>query len=589
MSYRLLIGSLMALIALVAVACASGGVETAAQAPQQPASAAAPAPAAPAPDPAAPAMADSMSAATAAQPAMGDGMMMDKPKYGGTLYMAVRADPRGGFEAHTPGGRREARQAIGAVYERVAAWDSVPGDPCSQVLVPWGAESWAYTDPTTIDIKLRQGVMFHDRPPVNGRELVADDVVFSFKRMFERGLQVRTGEAISSIEAPDKYTVRIKTHEPFPLLPSVFFGRYEAVFMAPEAEHSEDGYAGSDSMIGTGAFVHTQYTPGVGHKAVRNPDYWNEGLPYIDAFEQPIMRDRNVRIAALEVGRLDYVEEVSKSFKDRLEKTAPSIQSIPCVNANPHTIVMRNDIPPFNDVRLRRAISMGVDRDAFVKGLFKGEGAILGTTAPFIEGALTPEDFPPETRKYLEYNPTAAKALLAEAGFPDGLDVEIFVGLHYGSPFNEQIEGLPGMLRQIGVNATLKVASLAEYSEGVATWGYGPIGIIRSGVTSGPIIEFALGSYHSGEAPGTNRAAVKDPEYDALVEQMQAAIDPQVRLDLARQLQIRFVDNAYIVVLPAPLDFNSFSGRVKGRLRTNKETFSRQTGLMFSEVWLDEK
>ena len=201
MSYRLLLWSLVAVIALAAVACASGGVETVAQAPRQPASAAAPAPAAPAPDPAAPAMAASTSPATPSQPAMGDGMMMDKPKYGGTLYMAVRADPRGGFEAHTPGGRREARQAIGAVYERVAAWDSLPGDACSQVLVPWGAESWAYTDPTTIDIKLRQGVKFHDRPPVNGRELVADDVVFSFKRMFERGLQVRTGEAISSIEA----------------------------------------------------------------------------------------------------------------------------------------------------------------------------------------------------------------------------------------------------------------------------------------------------------------------------------------------------------------------------------------------------
>ena len=162
-------------------------------------------------------MAASTSPAMPAQPSMGGAMMMDKPKYGGTLYMAVRADPRGGFEAHTPGGRREARQAIGAVYERVAAWDSLPGDACSQVLVPWAAESWEYTDPTTIDIKLRQGVKFHDIPPVNGRELVADDVVFSFKRMFERGLQVRTGEAISSIEAPDNYTVRIKTHEPFPL------------------------------------------------------------------------------------------------------------------------------------------------------------------------------------------------------------------------------------------------------------------------------------------------------------------------------------------------------------------------------------
>jgi ABC-type transport system substrate-binding protein len=281
------------------------------------------------------------------------------------------------------------------------------------------------------------------------------------------------------------------------------------------------------------------------------------------------------------------VEELSISFKERIAASRPSTQFLPCVNANPHTIQMNHTIRPFDDVRVRRAVSMGIDREGFVKGLFRGAGTIIVTTAPFVEGALTLADLPPEARRFLEYTPAEAKKLLAEAGFPNGFSLEIFGGLHYGAPFDDQVVALPGMLKAIGINATLKVAGLAEYSEAVASWGYGPMANIRSGITSGPIIEQGLADYHGNQHPSNNRAAMKDAQYDALVDRMLRSVDPRERLSLARQLQIRFVEQAHAVVLPAPTDFNAFSGRVKGQLRTNKETFSRQTGLMFRDVWVE--
>jgi peptide/nickel transport system substrate-binding protein len=473
-------------------------------------------------------------------------------------------------------------------YERLAAWDSQAGNPCAQVLQPWLAEGWRYTDPTTIEVSLRKGVKFHNKPPVNGRELVADDVLFSFQRLFANGLFPDISSKIERTETVDKHSVRIKTKEPMPLLPALFFGAYENTIMAREAGGAKSKFDTIDTAIGTGPFILTEYTPGVGHVAKRNPDYWLPGRPYLDEVRMPIMRDRNTVVAAMQVGKLDYVEELSISFQERIASGRPSTQFLPCVNANPHVIVMNHTVRPFDDVRVRRAISMAVDREGFVKGLFRGAGTVIVTTAPFVEGALTPADLPPEVRKYLEYNPTEAKRLLAEAGFPNGFSLEIFGGLHYGAPFDDQVVALPGMLKAIGINATLKVAGLAEYSQAVASWGYGAMGNIRSGITSGPIIEQGLADYHSNQHPSNNRAAMKDPEYDALVERMLRSVDLRERLSLARQLQIRFVEQSHGVVLPAPTDFNAFSARVKGQLRTNKETFSRQTGLMFRDVWVTD-
>ena len=95
-------------------------------------------------------------------------------------------------------------------------------------------------------------------------------------------------------------------------------------------------------------------------------------------------------------------------------------------------------------------------------------------------------------------------------------------------------------------------------------------------------------AYHSKATATNNRAHMSDSVYDELVDRMAVSLDPAERIKIAKQLQIRFVDQAHAVVLPSPMDFHSFSGRIQGRLRTNKETFSRQIGMMFSEVWIEE-
>ena len=579
--------SVMLLIALAAVACATAPVTTS-QAPQQPSAAAQPAPAAPAADPMSPTgSAMTPSGSTSTTTPKDDSMMaMGEPQYGGVINIHVRRDPRGGFDPLIAGGRREARQIIGMPYERIAILDTLPDNLCAEAVRPYLAESWSISDDLkTWDIKLREGVKFHNVAPVNGREMTADDVIFSFERLFDRGIQKTVGENIESMTAPDKYTVRITTVDPSPQLPLQLLTWRSAMVMAKEAAGPEGNFDTRETAIGTGPFILTEYTPGVGHVVVRNPDYWAEGLPYADGVKLSIMRDVSTRIAALQVGKLDFLEEVTISAKQRLERLAPNIKYTPCETPS-YNLWMDNDIPPFDDVRVRRAFSMAMDRPNIIKGPFRGEGLALGVGSSTWEHYLAPNQHPPEQANYLEHNPQAAKALLSEAGYPNGLDVTLFVGLHHGSPFRELVESLPALFAPAGIKVTLDPQELAAYQEGISTRGYGAAGVMKSGYGS-PYINM-IGALHCGATPSVNRSGICEPGLDAQVERARATGDDQERADLFKQLQTRIVDQAYWVAFPGFYRFNAFSERLNGTLKGSGPMFRHQTGVFFRELWLTQ-
>jgi peptide/nickel transport system substrate-binding protein len=514
-------------------------------------------------------------------------MMAEDSKYGGIINIHVRRDPRGGFDPQIPGGRREARQVQGLPYELLAIQDTTPDDLCAEVLVPYVAESWTFSgDLKTMDITLRKGVKFHDVAPVNGREMVAEDLVYSYERMFERGIQKTVGENIESIEAVDKYTLRIKTKNPAPGLPLQLLSYRAATILAKEAIGPDGGFDTKETVIGTGPFVLTEYTPGVGHVLTRNPDYWAEGLPYADGMKLSIMRDTATKVAALQIGKLDFLEEVSISAKQRLQKRNPGIRYTPCETSS-YILWMNLDIPPFGDVRVRRAFSMAMDREAIIKGPFRGEGKALAVGQSYWENALQVADYPPETRKYLQFNPTASRALLAEAGFPNGIEMSFFVGFHHGSPFREIVESLPALMRPAGITVTLDPQELAAYQEGTSKRLYGAVAVAKTGYGS-PHIN-ALSSLRSTASPSANRPGINEPEIDALVDRMNATADPKERADLQKQLQIMVVDRAYFVMFPGFFRFNAFGPRVNGEFKGNGPMMRYQTGALYRQLWLTQE
>jgi peptide/nickel transport system substrate-binding protein len=446
------------------------------------------------------------------------------------------------------------------------------------------AESWRFLDPTTVEIKLRQGVKFQNVPPVNGRELVADDVLFSWRRLLDR-VPLPVADAMTSMEALDRYTIQIKTKAPQPLLiPDGLFAFRGAAIVAREAADQEGRYDKRENIIGTGPFILTEYTPGVGHVAKRNPDYWVKGRPYLDGLRIPIMRDQSTRIAALLVGKLDFMEDIELNEREGLVGRKADVRLVDCDGSSTSAILVRNDLSPFSDVRVRRALSMALDREGLVTGLFQGKGSVIALAPGSVPGALKPGEVPPEVRKYLQYNPTEAKKLLAEAGYPNGLDVEILGTLERGTIVSNTLQALPGLLKPGGFNVKLKVVSLVGYNEGSINRNYGVAGLYTHSAI--PIETSFLANLHSKGARNINRVAANDPVLDKLIEQMLVTIDPAERLKVVHQIQIRIVDQMPLIVFPTGLDTYGASRRLQGDLRVNNYTINLHRNLLFQDIWV---
>lgn len=509
-----------------------------------------------------------------------------EPKRGGMVRFYLRGDPQGGFEPHIPGGRRDTRKVVGLAVQNVAQWDTLSGEQCTVALRGALAESWKFVDGTTVELSLRKGVKFQNKPPVNGRELTAEDVVWSYKRMFDKGILRSIQRNLASIEAPDKYTVRIKTREPEPLIGDAWLVFREAVVLPKEAGGTEDDFSRPENIIGTGPYILESYTPGVKAVLSRNPSYWKEGQPYIDQIDLPIMRDEATKLASFRTGQLDFLDELTVTERNQIVQGNPNAQFVPCESTPAGVVFPKNAEPPFNNVNVRRALSMSVDRDAIVKGIMKGEGNVVGVAPWFVEGSMKPQDFPAETRKYLQYNPSESKKMLADAGYPDGISFNIEATLGYGSPYNEIVEVLPAMMKPAGFNATLKILDLQNLQATLNHGIYDKVQINKGSTGSYPIERPTAGA-RSNESPDLNRAHVKDPELDRLIERMVRTVDDKQRMDIARQVQVRMVDQAYFLNMPTFMNFNAVQPYLRG-FKINESTFREATWALFEGAWLDK-
>ena len=279
--------------------------------------------------------------------------------------------------------------------------------------------------------------------PVNGREMTADDVAFSIERGFLSDLpfsmksHTRPGENIQSVEAADRYTVVVKgppEHTYRRLTPLIVHMHV----WPPEAGGPPPGdYRDWRDCIGTGPFMIVDEVPSSSMTFARNPNYWmndpvhpENTLPYLDGINILVIPDASTRLAALRTGKIDFLQGVSWEDKDSLVKTSPELKWVGGLS-EAEVIGMRIDKPelPFDDIRVRRALAMGLDRQAIAEDFYCGNAevfAFLVVPIPALKDMFTPLDELAESIQELyEYNPEKARQLLAEAGYPNGFQTEI--------------------------------------------------------------------------------------------------------------------------------------------------------------------
>jgi len=287
------------------------------------------------------------------------------PKRGGTLRLTgtdpVHFDPQltPSFKTHT---------TLSFVYSRLLRHKVGPdGPPGALLLEPDVAERWDIPDDTTYVFHLRQGITWHHKPPVNGRELVAEDVKFSFDRFrTEPGNPLRELlEPVDRVEVVNRYTVQFVLKEPFVWLLDVLARPQAMWIIAPEVVHQYGDLKTPETAIGTGPFLLERYEPHVKAVFTRHPAYFRAGQPSVERVEWLVIDDDSTRLAMYRTGQLDMLG-VRQPDLEALQQSHPQYHYQDYLSNVAHALFMRTDQPPFQDVRVRRALSHAIDRQGLI-------------------------------------------------------------------------------------------------------------------------------------------------------------------------------------------------------------------------------
>jgi peptide/nickel transport system substrate-binding protein len=347
---------------------------------------------------------------------------------------------------------------------------------------PDAAESWEWApDNLSLTLKLRQA-KFHNIAPVNGRALDADDVVFSWKR-FEEVSPSRTTMAnaanpnapILDITATDPSTVVVTLKEPIAYLLAFLANSVSGYLpMLPKEAADQAVLDLRQKEIGTGPLQLDSYEPSVGVTLKKNPDYWDQKYPFADEVKMPIISEYSQALAQLKAGNiLTYLqiqgEDVLATQKDAADLLIYS-SDIAVSDQKTSFGWLPAGQSPFNDERVRQALSMSYDRDAWIDVFYNVSGfadqglpvdVAWNSTIPRVEGwSRDPRDSDyGENAKYFMFNPEEAKKLMEAAGYGDGLElVSTYIGgPQYGTNYQQQIEVLENMARDVGFKPTPNV------------------------------------------------------------------------------------------------------------------------------------
>jgi peptide/nickel transport system substrate-binding protein len=338
------------------------------------------------------------------------------------------------------------------------------------------AESWQGSPDSRVwTFKLRQGVKWQNVPPLNGREFVASDVKYCYEAYAKEGVQAFTFQEIEGIETPDKYTVRIHLKSPNVMFPQNLAEAVTVIFAREVLE--EDGDL-KKRMIGTGPYILKENTRKVKAVLSRHPDYFDKGRPYIDEYTIFSTPDAATRTAAFRTGQSDIFHVSSLADVDTVRKTNPAavVEEYKFLQT-PFGLALAQDRPPFNDVRVRRAISMAIDRQRQVDTIYEGHG-ILGWGIPYIyfqDTAPTAAQLGP----WWQYKPAEAKKLLTEAGHGKGFETTLFY-YEYFPQMTSQVQLVQQDLKR-NLNIDVKITKLdyttyyGRYAEGKwdgMAWGF---------------------------------------------------------------------------------------------------------------------
>lgn len=354
---------------------------------------------------------------------------------------------------------------------QMAVWRSVGNglftlDPATGTPVGDLAKSWEFPDPTTLVIKLHPNATWHKKAPVNGRAVTAQDVKFSLERLATKTADfVRNSDyaLVDRFEATDTTTVRIVLKQPFVPLVSML-ANFQAVMVAPEVVQKFGDLKSPDALIGSGPFLAERADASTGARVVRNPDYWQSGLPYLDAIEWTIVNDIQTSLAAFRAGKFHLHDLEAIDVPSFNGDRAITVEKF----LNPQYFVQGlggpNDRPPLNDPRTRQAIDLAIDRDAVGKVGYPGAQFQLSTVFAHPAWSLPAEEVTklPGFRTPKDADLAEARRLATAAGNPT---LTITTSPQYPSFYLDRAQVFKAHLERVGFKVELDPVEYTAFKD----------------------------------------------------------------------------------------------------------------------------
>jgi peptide/nickel transport system substrate-binding protein len=504
----------------------------------------------------------------------------EAPQRGGIMNVALAADPPS-LDAHQEQTFAVA-QPMGPIYNNLIVFDphnypQIIGDL---------AKSWTVSDDyLTYTFTLHEGVTFHDGSPLTSADVKAswDKIVFPPEGVVSTRRSYY--EVIKSIDVPDPYTVVFRLHHPSPSFLSML--AHPANFIYAKKYLDQDIHYYKQNTMGSGPFRLKQYVRGSVVELERNPNYWKKGLPYLEGIKYFIIKDDGARAKAIRSGRVD----VELRFLPPAETDAIKAQmgdKVVVANAGAFGIFgvdVNVDKKPFDDERVRKALSLAIDRYDMAKTL--APITILNTVGglmyPDTPWALSAEELQalPGFGKDHAANLQEAKRLLAEAGYPSGFKT-VLTNRNIKLPYIDFAVYIISSWKKIGVEAEHKLEESATWSKTRVTRDFellvDPYGSQTVGDPDEMLVKFTTGA-------SNNWGRFSAPVVDALFQQQAREMNEQKRIPLVKEMQKRVLEKVWRIqgLMGTRLEVRS------AKIRNYEPQPSHWMNRRFEDVWLAEK
>lgn len=444
------------------------------------------------------------------------------------------------------------------------------------------AKSWKFSGGgRTITFKLHEGVKWHD-----GERFTAEDVLYTLSRTKNPPKGIRSPRkiqfaSIEKMEAPDANTFVLTTKVPNPSILSALAQGWTLIL----PKHVMEAKGGmKKNVVGTGPYKFKKYIRGTSYEVVKNPDYFKKGRPYLDGMKWYVVPDMSAYVAAFKTHQINLLAGIPPIYKSHVEEIKAAVKDVQVHTGQMWVfgvLWMNTEKKPWDDIRVRKAAWLAMDRQAAIKILAEGDGTLGLTLAaegnwglPAAEIAKLPGYRQPKDKDLAE-----ARKLMAEAGYAAGLNV--VMDSRSGITDERRATFVKDQLAKIGIRAKIKLNELAKMYKIINAYTYNCVSYPNAVALDDP--DDAFGRYWLPSAQW-NRARLKDPKLVEMHTKQSQTVDVAQRKNLVRELEDYIIAKYPAVVLY----WNMQYGLAWPEVKNWKIGSGIYNNLKYQDLWLDQ-